>query len=397
MPRFLILGAGPAGLSFAHRLLEHGIHDFLVLEKESEAGGLWRGAMVDGSPLDISGGHFLDVRRPAVTDFLFRFMPVDEWNLFHRDSRIRIHGTDIGSPIEANIWQLPEAIQRRYLRDIAEAGCNTGAPKPTRFVEWIAWKLGRGIAEDYMLPYNRKMFGEDLNALGTYWLEKLPNVSYEETRRSCAEHRPYGAQPGHAVFYYPKSHGGGEVFRRMAEALGDRLLLDTPVRTLDVATRTVNGDLHADVIVNTVPWTAFEHIDGLSAAAEAVLPTLRHVGIRINYVADAPDTPAHWLYLPDPAIPEHRRLLRANFLPGAKGYWTETRIGRDTPAAPDAPSFLTEYAYPLNTIGKNEAMDLLLAELRSRSVIGLGRWGHWQHYNTDPVVEKSLALADELA
>lgn len=394
--RILVLGAGPAGLTFAHRLLEHGIRDFLVLEKEPEAGGLWRSAQVDGAPLDISGGHFLDVRRPAVTDFLFRFLPADEWNLFHRDSRIRIHGTDIGSPIEANIWQLPEAVQQRYLQDIAEAGCNTGAPKPTRFVEWITWKLGRGIAEDYMLPYNRKMFGDDLNVLGTYWLEKLPSVSYEDTRRSCAERRPYAIQPGHATFYYPKRYGGGEVWRRMAEALGPRLLLGTPARTLDVATRTVNGDLRADVIVNTVPWTAFERIDGLSDDAAAVPAALRHVAIDVDYVPAPPDTPAHWLYLPDPAVPEHRHLLRANFLPGAKGYWRETRHGRNTPAAPGAFRHTTEYAYPLNTLGKNEAMDRLLAELRSRSIHGLGRWGRWQHYNTDPVVEQAISLADSL-
>lgn len=45
----------------------------------------------------------------------------------------------------------------------------------------------------------------DLDELGTYWLEKLPNVSFEETLRSCLEHKPYGTLPGHAQFYYPKN------------------------------------------------------------------------------------------------------------------------------------------------------------------------------------------------
>ena len=38
--RYLILGAGPAGLSFANRLMQNGVNDFLVLEREATAGGL---------------------------------------------------------------------------------------------------------------------------------------------------------------------------------------------------------------------------------------------------------------------------------------------------------------------------------------------------------------------
>ena len=165
--KIAIIGAGPSGLTIANALLRHGVGDFIVLEKEEDAGGLCRSHDVNGAPLDTGGGHFLDVRRPAVTNFVFDFMPEREWNRFERDSRISIHGQMIGSPFEANIWQLDEAHQNRYLADIAAAGCNTGAPMPEKFTDWIYWKLGRGIAEDYMLPYNRKMFGDDLDALGT--------------------------------------------------------------------------------------------------------------------------------------------------------------------------------------------------------------------------------------
>jgi hypothetical protein len=48
--------------------------------------------MVDGAPLDIGGGHFLDVRRPAVLDFLFQFMPRGEWNEYTRIAKIRLRG-----------------------------------------------------------------------------------------------------------------------------------------------------------------------------------------------------------------------------------------------------------------------------------------------------------------
>ena len=98
--KYLILGAGPSGLSFAHRLLNHNEHDFIILEAEHEAGGLCRSALVDGYALDIGGGHILDVRRPEVVKFLFQFMPHDEWNHFVRDTAIHINGKYISHPFE---------------------------------------------------------------------------------------------------------------------------------------------------------------------------------------------------------------------------------------------------------------------------------------------------------
>ena len=56
--KYLILGAGPAGLTLANRLKDQEETSFLVLEKELEAGGLCRSVMVDGSPFDIGAGIF---------------------------------------------------------------------------------------------------------------------------------------------------------------------------------------------------------------------------------------------------------------------------------------------------------------------------------------------------
>ena len=122
--KYLILGAGPAGLTVANKLKESGFTDFVVLEREETAGGLCRSVEVDGSPFDIGGGHFLDVRRPAVNDFLFKFMPEEEWDKYNRDSRILVNGNIVNHPIEANIWQMKIEDQVEYLKSIAVAGFN---------------------------------------------------------------------------------------------------------------------------------------------------------------------------------------------------------------------------------------------------------------------------------
>lgn len=389
--KYLILGAGPAGLSFANRLLETGETDFLVLEKETEAGGLCRSKEVDGSPLDIGGGHFLDVRRPQVNEFLFRFMPKEEWDLYERDSRIDLDGEEIGHPLEANIWRLSLEKQVAYLKSIAAAGCNTGQEMPEDFVHWIYWKLGERIAEDYMLPYNRKMFGEELEHLGTYWLSKLPNVSFEETLLSCLTKRAYGTQPGHAQFYYPKHFGYGEVWKRMAEALGERICYETAVESIDFETKTVNGIFRGERIVNTVPWTEFQMITGMPEELKKALGALKYSSVVIHYVPEKLNTKAQWIYYPKEELSYHRILVRHNFCPGAKGYWTETNRTRSR-AQDGSFTYENEYAYPLNTVEKPEAVQKLLTWSREQGVYGLGRWGEWEHFNSDAVVERALEL-----
>lgn len=399
--KFLILGAGPAGLTFANRLKQMGETSFLILEKEARAGGLCRSVQVDGAPFDIGGGHFLDVRRPEVNDFLFRFMPRTEWNLFERDSRICIKGRLISHPIEANIWQMDISEQIEYLKSIAAAGCNCGESMPEDFVSWIYWKLGKKIASDYMIPYNQKMYGERLNKLGTYWLEKLPNVSFEETLRSCLERRAYGSQPGHTNFYYPKKYGYGELWKRMGEAVKEHIEYNREVYSIDFSQKTVRmrdgGIYNADTIITTIPWRSFDRIDGISEELKAGIERLEHSSIQTEYFRDSIDTKAHWIYYPDLNLPYHRILVRHNFCPGSRGYWTETngeRICSDNSSGRFR--YMNHFAYPLNTRDKPAIMKQLLKYAAQNGIYGLGRWGEHQHYNSDVTVGRALQLCQKL-
>jgi protoporphyrinogen oxidase len=351
--------------------------------------------------MDIGGGHFLDVRRPQVLDFLFQFMPKNEWNLFNRDSQIAIHNQAIHHPIEANLWQLADDLQVEYLKSIAFAGCNLGEAMPSKFTEWIRWKLGSMISENYMLPYNKKMFGNDLEDLGTYWLEKLPNVSFDETLRSCLNKKPYGKQPGHAQFYYPKNYGYGELWLRMASKLGNKIRYNTVVSAVDFSDRTIYTDcglkLSARAVVTTIPWKALKNSLNLYDGAQNDFQQLKNNSIKTSYHRNNLETDAHWIYYPDEDLAHHRSLVRHNFLKNSKGFWTETTGHRINEIDCDSSySYVNDFAYPLNTSDKPEIMKRLLVWAASRGVYGLGRWGQHEHYNSDVTVEKALTLADEL-
>lgn len=399
--KYLILGAGPAGLTFANKLLQGGKDNFLVLEKESTAGGLCRSIDVDGSPFDIGGGHFLDVRRPHVNEFLFQFMPESEWNLYSRKTTLHVNGNVIGQPIEANIWQMKLEDQIEYLKSIAIAGCNLGEPMPERFVDWIYWKLGKKIAEDYMIPYNQKMFCKDLDSLGTYWLEKLPNVSFEETLLSCLTRKAYGENPGHTQFYYPKKYGYGELWLRMAVALGDQIVYGTAVKGIDFTTKTVTmadgAKYQGEIIITTIPWMEFEEIIGMPDDIKENIKELKYSSIQMEYFPEHMDTESHWVYFADSALPYHRILVRHNFCPNSRGYWTETnteRLGMEILNGNF--KYMNQYAYPFNTVQKPEIMKKLLTWAREHDVYGLGRWGEHSHYNSDVTVDLAMKMADML-
>lgn len=328
-------------------------------------------------------------------------MPEEEWNIYLRDSRIVINDTIINHPIEANIWQMKIEDQIEYLKSIAVAGCNLGTKKPEKFVDWIYWKLGEKIAKDYMIPYNQKMFNKELNQLGTYWLEKLPSVSFEEILLSCLTRRAHGMQPGHARFYYPKKFGYGELWLRMAEAIKENIEYEKRVIGIDFVSNTITTEdgakYQADIVITTIPWMEFREIIGMPENIRGLIKELKFSSIQTEYISENLKTEAQWIYFPNLELPYHRILVRHNFCPNSRGYWTETNSERiSMNKLNNNFKYMNQYAYPLNTIKKPEIMKALLLWSEKRNVFGLGRWGEHQHYNSDVTVDRALKLADKL-
>ena len=327
-------------------------------------------------------------------DFIFRFMPESEWVRHHRVSKIHLRGQMVDHPLEANLWQFNVADQVDYLEAIAQAGCIQGAPVPESFAAWIKWKFGARIANDYMLPYNRKIWSMDLDLLGIYWLYKLPDVSFRETLQSCLEGKPFGSLPAHGVFLYPQSHGYGEVWKRMGDALGDSLVTGVHIQAIDLASLTVNNTWRAGRIFNSVPWHHWQEWTELPDAIAADIAALRNVSIDIDYQPETLDSQAHWIYEPDETLAYHRQLLRANFCQGSRGHWTETNTLRA--AAGSTWRHTNRYAYPVNTIDKPQRVARILEWAQTRHITGFGRWGTWEHMNSDIAVLNSMALASKV-
>lgn len=387
---YIIIGAGPAGLAFAHSLLKLGEESFIVLEKESEAGGLCRSEIVAGSPLDMGGGHFLGMAHPEVLDLIFSFLPMHHWKRFSRVSKIRLKSFEIDFPVETGVWQLPPDLQLDYLESISCAGCLQGVSIPESFEDWVVWKLGERIANEYLLPYNKKLWSVPLDSLGIQWLHKLPHVSFRETLASCLQRRALDIPLAHKSFFYPLEYGYGEVWKRMGNALGERLLRSTAVTSIDIENMVVNGEFKADRIVNTIPWPVWSEISDMPSEIREAVNCLKHVSINVDYFPETLSTNAHWIYEPDPAISYHRILCRSNFSRG-HGYWTETNSKREVGLS--SWQCKNEFAYPVPTLMSQTALVKILKWCNGSRLIPVGRWGLWEHLNSDEVVSGAIKAA----
>ena len=115
----------------------------------------------------------------------------------------------------------------------------------------------------------------------------------------------------------------------------------------------------------------------------------------IDYFAKRDNTDSHWTYFADPDLSYHRILHRENFALGTRGFWTETNSSRAV--ATGDYHYRNQYAYPLNTIRKPEQIAKILKWAASHHIIGLGRWGEWEHMNSDVAMEKGMTLAEKMA
>lgn len=220
-------------------------------------------------------------------------------------------------------------------------------------------------------------------------------MSIEETLLSCLEKKPLGKIPAHSEFLYPKKYGYGEVWKRMAENIGEKIICNCPIKNIDLRNKVVNGIYQADIIINTIPWREISFYPKLPKNIIKLIKSLEYSSIEVSYDSDLNSKDVQWMYIPDKSLFYHRILYRSNFCDNSKGGWYEANTKR-LKMRTNKPewSYLSKYAYPLNTINKPESIKKILKYFSSIDIYGLGRWGEWEHMNSDVAVLKGLDLVD---
>ncbi len=192
-----VLGGGFSGLSIAY--LYTGKSE--VLEAEDTVGGHCRSHIKNGFRFD-EGAHILFSRDDALLHRMISILG-DNVNRHFRNVRIYYKNKFIKYPLENALGELDKEDNYECLINYL----NNDYPPPTNFEEWIYYTFGKGIADIYLIPYNRKIWKTDLTEMTIDWAgARVPRPPKEDIVKSSLGINTEG-YTHQLYFYYPKRGG----------------------------------------------------------------------------------------------------------------------------------------------------------------------------------------------
>ena len=424
----LILGGGLAGLSTAYHL---GDAPHLVLEAESEPGGLCRSRRVGEFVFDYTG-HLLHLRDPRAKALVDDLLP-GAFRIIERRALIRTRGVTLPFPFQANLHGLPPDLVARCLLDFVESlGSAVPQGPETSFRDWSLAVFGKGISEAFLFPYNSKLFRRDSSEMTADWVSwAVPKPTLEEVVRGALgmENRGMGYN---ATFRYPTDGGIGVLPEALARRVAS-LRCEARVVDVDLDAHTVGlrgGErLPYERLVVTIPLAGFLRMTrggppwlrGLADRLDWSVVGCLNLGVNRGGIGDG----AHWIYFPDEDVPFYRVGFPSNFSEGVgpKGtssLYVEFGLKRAGPMDREAleeaaiealekEGFLLasdrilvrdwiriEPGYVIFDRARQEVMARATPGLKAAGVHLIGRYGAWTYSYMERALLDGLELAERL-
>ncbi len=367
---YAIIGAGPTGLGAARRLTELGQHNFVVLEKNAHPGGLAASFKdAQGYTWDI-GGHVVFSHYEYFDRLLDELLGADQLR-HERRAYIRVRGAWVPYPFQNNIRHLPRGARWECVRGLLPGRRPAGPPK--NFQEWIHCVFGEGIGNVFLWPYNFKVWATPPALMSASWVgERVSPADLEGVLRNIILERDEVGWGPNNGFTFPAFGGTGEIFRRMAAPLAERIRYNEAVARIDAAGKTLttaSGETIAyGALLNTAPLDLLMTNQLLSppdAAMEAA-QRLKHNGVHVAGVgvgarprfAGRRDRRC-WMYFAEDDCPFYRVTNFHNYAPA--------NVPRE-PVGPKRAAFLCETSF-----SEHKPEDR--ATLMERTIAGLGNVG----------------------
>lgn len=414
----VVLGAGPAGIGAALALDGAAT----VLESSGRAGGLSRSLVLDGAIFDL-GGHSFHTPHPHVRDLVFGALEMEEQR---RDAWCWVRGDWIAYPFQKHVGDLADPVLRAAcIADMASAPGGGGA---AHFDAYIDARFGRAVADAFMRPYNRKLWGDDLSRLTTDWTGERVAGSTNEVERFVEHGGARTPLQSDTRVAYPARGGFGAIFEALAARIGD-LRLGTSVERIEVRTRTLTtngGEVREwERLVSTLPLPALlAMVDNMPPSLIEAVAGLETVPTDLVMLVLEGQGPVdrQRVYTPDPEIPGHKIVLNHTStrwlrdqprhgiqveVSGARPHGADVvervvgdlvRIGllRSRAEVRRAERLHLPFGYPKPTHARDTILRDVRAWLAAHGIEICGRFAEWAYINADEALARGLAVGARL-
>ncbi len=422
----LVLGGGISGLAAARALQERG-DDTVVLEACPSAGGLTRTVRVGEFCFDYTG-HLLHLSRyGAPSGVPYAALEDDQWQRIDRRSFCYMGGRLVPAPVQYHMGDLPEPKRQASIQSYERRPPLPPVGQAT-FRDFVTSGFGEYLAEQFLIPQNVKTMAIDLGRLSLHAIKRFfPPPDEDRVRRGMVPSAP-AAPEYNSQFWYPKIGGIERLVVGLAggvkhvELLQEMRHIDLPSRML---TTSGGRRWRWSKLFSSIPLKTLceKSNDPLLRDAARRLSHSSTIAINLGLRGElAPElAEAHWIYVPDRAIPFYRvgfysNISRGMCPPGHASLYVEVgtpgdRIDEVDVAGDLQPRVLQSLrdlgwvrfdaiacvvthvmrcAYVHHTPEREAAVAAILHRLAEFDVHPIGRYGLWDYMSMEDSIHSAI-------
>lgn len=358
--KYVIVGAGLAGLTMAERIANELNEKVLIIEKRNHIGGnVYDSYNEDGILIHNYGPHIFHTNDQGVYDYLSKFT---KWNDFWHRVLSYVDGNLVPMPITV------ETINKLYNLNLDCSEVEDFLKKQAVEIADIKTskdvalsKVGKDIYEKIFESYTRKQWGIDPSELDTSVISRIPIRLNRDTRYFADR---YQGMP---------AHGYAKLCENMVTNKNIKIMLNTDYQE-------IMKDITYDTLIYTGAtdeYYQYKHGRLSYRSVNFVFETYDSEKFQeapvVNYPNDYDYT----------RITEYKQLT-----------WQQhkkTTIGKEFPCAEGEPY------YPFPTKDCKAQFALYEEEMKKEEkVIFLGRLAEYRYYNMDAVVRRALDTFNQM-
>ncbi|MEY8509168.1 FAD-dependent oxidoreductase [Lachnospiraceae bacterium 42-17] len=414
--KYLIIGAGISGLTFANYIKE----DYLIIEKEDEVGGYCR-TIKRGDYVWDYAGHFFHF---STDEFKKRFIDsVKKDEIIYKDKNTKIiyNNNLVDYPFQTNIHQLDKDEFIDCLYDLfhkEEKG------EYNNFLDMLYGKFGQAIVEKFLRPYNEKLYAVDLRTLDTDAMGRFfPYADIPAIINNMKANKDSTSY--NSTFLYPRFGAGSFIDLLCSTLKKENILMNQSVVKINNKNVILeNGTkIEYEYLINTSPLNTF-----LSYFEEKELNDLQKelsynkvLVFNLGFNKKSKYTKEHWFYVPDKNINFYRVGFYDNILDADKlsmyieiGYRKEDDIlieeqldltlkNLQKLGITDSDTILEEYstivmdpAYVHINAKTDKHISEVKEKLKKEKIYSIGRYGAWTYCSMEDCMIAAKELADSI-